>query len=167
MNISRIELAKMDANKVRRNPALFANFKTYVTEDAKYLYPAGRLPSGCFGCQFQSLFQKWKSYILYPVTEKTNKKMAKSNSTYELKDKHTKVYFEGKILSSNSSSEDWNRWINYPVDETKVQKRKDMFVKLPIDPNGDKPTSNTLGDVEPTTEVESTPKTKRTRSKKK
>lgn len=135
MNVSRIELAKMDANKVRRNAALFATFKEYVTEDAKYLYPNGKLPQGCFGCQFQSFFAKWKSFVLFGDNKKTKTLMAKSNKGYELVDKDYKVYFEGGILSKDSPAEDWLRWLEYPVEKEKLEKRKSVFSQLPTKPD--------------------------------
>lgn len=50
---------------------------------------------------------------------------------YELVDKSIRIYFDGNVLSKDSSNEEWDRWINYPIEESKVQKRRDFFKKLP------------------------------------
>lgn len=134
MQISKIELANMDANKVRKSPALFASFKKYVTEDAHLLYSNGKLPQGCFGCQFNSLFQKWKNAVTTVRSNfntQTTKKMANSKKTYQLENNAARFYFKGGVLSNSSTDEEWLEWINYPVDQKKIDFRKKQFKVLP------------------------------------
>lgn len=132
--MTRQELAKMDANKIRRKPDLFALFKKYLAEDVSLVWK-GRttLPSGCFNCAFNTNFAKWKNIVLQSKT----KKMSNSKKTFKLKDNATKFYFNGGVLDKNSSDKDWREWIDYPVDKAKVAYRESFFETLPEDPNAE------------------------------
>lgn len=133
--MTREQLAKIEAKKVRSDANLFALFKKYVTEDAGLMYSSGKLPQGCFGCQFNSLFNKWRNLFLTP--QKTTKMSNSGKKTYELANKATKIYFKGQVLSNNSSDEAWKEWINYPADVKKVEERKAYFNKLPQEPKSE------------------------------
>lgn len=127
-------LAKIDANKVRKSSDLFALFKKYVTEDAGLIYASGKLPAGCFGCQFQTIFSKWRNVVINKNYNTKRNIMSNSKKTYILKNKATKFWFDGNVVDQNSSDLEWLRWIKYPVDTAKVEQRKQYFEKLPKDP---------------------------------
>lgn len=155
--MTRDELIKQGASKVRRSPALYALYKKYVTEDAKEMYASGRLPKGCFGCQFNSIFSRWKKHVslnksdtsklkdmaVYSAkkVDKAQKKKAapSGDRSYQLKSPTKKLFFKGKVLSRYSSSEDWLGFINHPKDPAKVKARKDLFSKLPGSGETEKP----------------------------
>lgn len=122
-------LAKMDSSVVRKDNALFSLFKKYVTEDAGLIYKSGKLPSGCFGCQFNSIFRRWS--LLYREELNLKNAIEMKTQTYKLKDQATSFYFGGKILNKNSSDAEWLQWINHPKDADKVKQRKDVFAVLP------------------------------------
>lgn len=131
--MTRKELAKLDASKVRRKPDLYALYKKYVTEDAKHIYATGTLPAGCFGCQFSSIFQKWKNYILFGEEKlnSTTMKTTENKKTYVLSNPAFKVFFKGGVLSNKSTDSQWNEWINHPVDSKLIENRKSIFKTLP------------------------------------
>lgn len=129
--MTREQLAALDPNKVRKDKALFALFKSYATEDAAQVFPGGKLPSGCFGCSFSKHFATWRVNFLTP---KTPRKMSNSTGkTYELKDPNYRVYFKGQVLSSKSTDAEWADWVNHPESEEKRKKRVDQFETLPED----------------------------------
>lgn len=123
------ELAKIEAKKVRSDTSLFALFRKYVTEDAGLIYSTGKLPQGCFGCQFNSLFSKWQKLYQSPLN--TIKMANSEKKTYELENNATRIFFKGSVLSSNSSDEQWLEWLNHPADVSKRESRQKYFKKLP------------------------------------
>lgn len=125
--MTREQLAALDPSKVRKDKALFALFKKYATEDAAQVFPGGKLPSGCFGCSFSKHFATWRRYYS-PQQEEI---IMPTKRTYELNDPNYRVYFKGRVLDKNSSSQDWEEWANYPADADKRKKRVDQFKKLP------------------------------------
>lgn len=126
------ELAKLDSQRVRRDAALFSLFKKYANEDAGLLYSTGKLPGGCFGCQFNSMFNRWrKLYTNSPDHSPANYTTMSKTKTYKLKNEATKYYFGGKVLSNKSTDGEWLRWINKPEDKEEVKRRKDIFETLP------------------------------------
>ena len=134
--MTREQLAKIDASKVRKDGKLSAEFKRFVVEDAPLLYSSGKIPPGCFGCQFKSIFNKWSSMILGSKTELTETKQPKGvkkmdKKTYKLANQATKFYFRGKVLSKESGDAAWIEWIQYPKDKKKVEARKNNFEVLP------------------------------------
>lgn len=122
-------LAKLDPSEIRKDNALFSLFKKYVTEDAGLLYQSGKLPSGCFGCQFNSLFRKWS--LLYKEDLQLKNAIEMKTQTYKLKEQTAAFYFGGKILNRKSSDAEWLQWINYPTDPAKVKQRQEIFEVLP------------------------------------
>ena len=131
--MTRQELASIDANRVRRDSKLFALYKKYVTEDAKYLYASGKLPSNCFGCTFRTLFQKWRNHVLQDgaTTKKNNNMSTESKRVYKLKNDAFKVYFKGGVLSNKSTGDQWHEWINYPAQKALRDERKAKFEQAP------------------------------------
>lgn len=132
--MTRKELVKIGANNVRKNATLFAAFKKFIFEDAKKVFPNGKVPSGCFNCGFQSNFSRWAKTVDMneePKQLKGVKKMSEETKTYELKNRNTRLYFNGKVLSALSSDSEWVEWIKRPRDKELVEKRKDYFKKLP------------------------------------
>lgn len=146
--MTRLELTKIDANRVRKDKTLFAQYRKYLDEDVKYMYASGKLPQGCFGCQFKTIFSKWKKYVLLESGINNNKDMAvynaknveaktvaksagESKKAFELKSPSKKLYFKGKVLSKSSSDADWADFINYPEDEKARESRKALFKVLP------------------------------------
>lgn len=129
--MTREELVRIGANKVRQNATLFATFKKYLFEDAEKVYPNGKVPGGCFNCGYASNFARWAKAVNKPIKIKETKKMSDGTKTYELANRHTRLYFSGKILSAQSSDEEWVKWINNPRDKELVEKRKAYFKKLP------------------------------------
>lgn len=138
--MKREDLARLDPREIRKDAKKFSLFKQYVTEDASFVFPSGKLPQGCFGCQFLSNFSKWKNYVLKP---KTKQGMSK-NKSYKLQNDKFIVYFKGRVLDKNSTDEDWEDWINYPNTPEKIQDRKRYFNKLPdsytVEVKDEKPT---------------------------
>jgi hypothetical protein len=55
--MTRQELIKKGSSEVRNNATAISFFKKYLIEDW------GKIPDGCFGCQFNNTFQKWKEYV--------------------------------------------------------------------------------------------------------
>lgn len=135
--MTREELAKLGGNKVRKDNALFSLFKKYITEDAVHLFSSGKLPPGCFGCSFQSYYRKWSNFILSNqnlnintmATKSKKTTTQKAKKTYELKDQHLKVYFDGKIIDKNSSDDDWIKWLKFIPEQTKTRELR--FESLP------------------------------------
>jgi len=151
--MTRKELAKLDAHRVRKNPTLFALFRKYLQEDAEKVFPNGKMPSGCFGCQYQKNFALWAKRFEQPTKQKEGvKTMSDETKTYELKNKHTRLYFSGKVLSSLSSDEDWIKWIKHPRTKELVEKRKSYFKKLPSALNKTEPVKEITETKEPVSE---------------
>lgn len=65
--------------------------------------------------------------------------MASGKIIYELKNKATRVYFKGKILSNKSSGEDWKDWLNHPMEKAKRDARKEYFSVAPSIEKVEKP----------------------------
>src|SRR5699024_10294671 len=145
--MTRKELVKLGSNKVRKNSKLTAKYVNYLKEDAAYIYKSGRIPEGCFGCQFSSHFAKWSRYVNSLDQEMANKKevtmankkevtMANKKevtgtSTYKLKDPNTKIFFKGSVLKNGSDDNLWIDFIKHKKDREKS--RKEMFEVLPKD----------------------------------
>lgn len=134
--MDRVTLAKIDPSKVRKDGKLFAEFKRYVTEDAPLIYASGKLPQGCFGCNFKTIFGKWKNVVLNqgddaPIKAQPKNKKNMDKKTYKLDNPVKKYYFKGKVLSKKSSDGDWIDWIKYPKEKSKVEARKKIFSVLP------------------------------------
>jgi hypothetical protein len=55
--MTRQELIKKGSSEVRHNATAFSLFKEFIIIDF------GKLPDGCFGCQFNNTFQSWKEYV--------------------------------------------------------------------------------------------------------
>lgn len=132
--MTREELIKYDSRKVRSDSRLTSIFKKFLEEDAKDIYRDGKIPAGCFGCQFNTHYNRWVRFVKEEKTMTKVKETKKENMPYALKDKNMKVFFKGKALSSKSSGTDWNEWINYPKDKDKVKNRKELFEQLPEKP---------------------------------
>src|SRR5699024_4733693 len=137
--MTRKELVKLGSNKVRKNSKLTAKYVNYSREDAAYIYKSGRIPEGCFGCQFSSHFAKWSRYVTsfdQEVTNKkevtmANKKEVTGTSTYKLKDPNTKIFFKGSVLKNGSDDNLWIDFIKHKKDREKS--RKELFEVLPKD----------------------------------
>lgn len=132
--MTREELASQSSSRVRKDNALFSLFKKYITEDAALIFSGGKLPNGCFGCQFNQHFRVWSSFILkdkVQVSTKVNTTiMDYSKKTYELENPTYRVFFDGNVLSSSSSDGQWMEWINYAEGDLKKE-RKEKFKTLP------------------------------------
>lgn len=131
MKYTREQIVKLGADKVRSTPDLFSAFKAFIDEDVCELYPNCRLPGNCFSCSYNNTFSKWKNYVININQKNQTKNNMSTKINYELVDKSIRIYFDGNVLSKDSSNEEWDRWINYPIEESKVQKRRDFFKKLP------------------------------------
>src|SRR5690625_1178051 len=137
--MTRKELVKLGSSKVRKDSKLTAKYVNYLKEDAAYIYKSGRIPEGCFGCQFSSHFAKWSRYVNSLDQEMANKKevtMANKKevtgtSTYKLKDPNTKIFFKGSVLKNGSDDNLWIDFIKHKKDREKS--RKEMFEVLPKD----------------------------------
>ena len=137
--MTRKELVKLGSSKVRKNSKLTAKYVNYLKEDAAYIYKSGRIPEGCFGCQFSSHFAKWSRYVnsldqdMASKKEVTmaNKKEVTGTSTYKLKDPNTKIFFKGSVLKNGSDDSLWIDFIKHKKDREKS--RKEMFEVLPKD----------------------------------
>lgn len=137
--MTRKELVKLGSSKVRKNSKLTAKYVNYLKEDAAYIYKSGRIPEGCFGCQFSSHFAKWSRYVNSLDQEMANKKevtMANKKevtgiSTYKLKDPSTKIFFKGSVLKNGSDDSLWVDFIKHKKDREKS--RKELFEVLPKD----------------------------------
>lgn len=145
--MTRKELVKLGSNKVRKNSKLTAKYVNYLKEDAAYIYKSGRIPEGCFGCQFSSHFAKWSRYVnsldqemankkeVTMANKKevtvSNKKEVSNTSTYKLKDSKTKIFFKGSVLKNGSDDKLWIDFIKHNKDREKA--RKELFEVLPKD----------------------------------
>src|SRR5699024_3684691 len=137
--MTRKELVKLGSNKVRKNSKLTAKYVNYLREDAAYIYKSGRIPEGCFGCQFSSHFAKWSRYVNSLDQEMANKKevtMANKKevtdtSTYKLKDPNTKIFFKESVLKNGSDDNLCIDFIKHKKDKEKS--RKELFEVLPKD----------------------------------
>ena len=137
--MTRKELVKLGSSKVRKNSKLTAKYVNYLKEDAAYIYKSGRIPEGCFGCQFSSHFAKWSRYVnsldqdMASKKEVTmaNKKEVTGTSTYKLKDPNTKIFFKGSVLKNGSDDSLWIDFIKHKKDREKS--RKELFEVLPKD----------------------------------
>lgn len=125
--MTREELANKSADEVRRDAVLFGLFKRYILEDAHLIFSSGKLPGGCFGCQFRAHYRRWQE--LYK-SQPNITPMAKDNKTYKLIDPTYRVYFRSGILDKDSPAEAWREWINHPKDSDKVKARKALFSVL-------------------------------------
>lgn len=122
--MTREQLAALGATKVRKDKALFSLFKQYITEDAALIYSSGKLPTGCFSCQFPTHFNRWSGFIKKKDDTMSTKK------TYELADNRYRVYFNGGILDNSSDDDQWVAWIKYKQSKYSVD-RKAKFKTLP------------------------------------
>ena len=137
--MTRKDLVKLGSNKVRKDSKLTAKYVNYLKEDAAYIYKSGRIPEGCFGCQFSSHFAKWSRYVngldqeMASKKEVTmaNKKEVTGTSTYKLKDSNTKIFFKGSVLKNGSDDSLWIGFIKHKKDREKS--RKELFEVLPKD----------------------------------
>lgn len=117
--MERLELINKGADAVRNTPLLFNAYKQFLLEDW------GELPQGCFGCQFNNHFSKWKNQVLNNNITPMENRNTNNNKTYVLKDKSTLKYLNGEVWSSNSSDEDWIKYLELKP------KAKDIFYVLP------------------------------------
>jgi len=122
------ELLKNSATKIKGNKALFSDFvRLYVVN--------GGNPKSCMGCNFSSVYQRWKSQLSKPKikpfmgTGKRTFKLKNDNKTYP-------ILGESFVFSKNHSDEEAIYWINHPSGD--VEKRKLEFLILPEDLRGDK-----------------------------
>lgn len=120
VSMDRIELINKGADAVRNTPLLFNAYKQFLIEDW------GELPQGCFGCQFNNHFSQWKNQVLNNNIIPMENKTENSNKTYVLKDRGTLKYLYGDVWSSNSSDDDWLRYLGLKPDA------KDLFYVLPM-----------------------------------
>lgn len=128
--MERKKLAKKSSSSVRKDNALFSLFRKYLEEDAAHVFPNGKMPSGCFGCQFNNTFRKWSTYIITGKPQ-NSKPMLQTDKTYKLRKSGFIAYFKGEFLSKKSTDEQWQAWINYPRSQNEVKKRKAEFTVLP------------------------------------
>lgn len=122
MELTKIELANKVSGEVRQNATLFALFQKYLIEDWGYV------PSGCFGCDFLMHFTKWANPYKENLRIENNIKKIQM-ADYILKNEDYKDYFNGEVISKNSSSEEWITYIN--ANPNQIEKRKALFIKLP------------------------------------
>ena len=116
------ELANKKSSEVRNNTTLFSLFKDFLLEDW------GKIPSGCFGCEFNKHYERWaKPYRESKIIVQQIKTI--SNMNYILKDENFKTFFKGEVLSKNSSSAEWADFIL----SNKTEERKELFIKLPLE----------------------------------
>lgn len=101
--MNREELINKGADAVRNTPLLFNAYKEFLIQDW------GRIPSGCFGCQFNNHFRKWSDQVLnkniIPM------KISNTERTYVLVDKSINRYLNGKVYSNYSTDEDWLEYL--------------------------------------------------------
>lgn len=116
--MDRKELINKGAEAVRNTPHLFNIYKQFLIEDW------GRLPQGCFQCQFNSYFNKWKNQILSNNIIKMEKQ-ANINKTYVLKDKSANKYLYGEVYSNYSPDEHWIKYLDLKPEG------KNLFLVLP------------------------------------
>jgi hypothetical protein len=121
--MTRQELIKKGSSEVREDNDAISFFKKYLIEDW------GKIPDGCFGCEFSKFFERWKKQVLNGTTNQTKEKILINKSTnmntYILKDKNFKTYFMGEVLSINSSDAEWVAFLK------KHQDKKSLFTVLP------------------------------------
>lgn len=117
--MERIELINKGADAVRNTPHLFNAYKQFLLEDW------GGLPQGCFGCQFNNHFNQWKNQVLNNNIIPMENKTENINKTYVLKDRGTLKYLRGEVWSSNSSDNDWIKYLKLKPES------KDLFYVLP------------------------------------
>jgi len=134
--MTREQLAQQKASRVRNNARLATIYKKYIQEDAKYIYPNGRLPSNCFSCSFATHFDKWARYIKNKKIMTTKKN--NNTVTYELVNNNSRVYFQGKVLSNKSDDSEWIAFIRH--NKEREEKRLAMFKVLPKDLRSDEKT---------------------------
>lgn len=116
--MERKELIKKGADAVRNTPHLFAAYKQFLIEDW------GKLPQGCFGCQFSSHFSKWKNQVLTDnIIPMEN--TVKPTKTYVLKDKSINKYLYGEVYSNYSPDEHWAKYLELKPEG------KELFMVLP------------------------------------
>lgn len=128
--MTRKELAKKSSHSVRSDSRLFTQFKKYITEDAPYIFAAGEVPPGCFGCSFHNHFSKWSRYIIQKENVSiTTTPMENPQPTYTLKQDTLRVYFDGKIIDKHSPDTEWIAWINFIPQQQ--EQRKQHFAVLP------------------------------------
>lgn len=126
------ELAGKNFESVRKDPALFGMFKKYATEDAGLMYTSGKLPAGCFGCQSRNIFSRWAKLYRennFKPTQITN--TMSTQITYVLKNKASKYFFGGKILSNKSTDAEWIKWVENAKTVEERERRLAVFEKLP------------------------------------
>lgn len=126
------ELAGKNFESVRKDPALFGLFKKYATEDAGLMYTSGKLPAGCFGCQSRNIFSRWAKLYRennFKPTQITN--TMSTQITYVLKNKASKYFFGGKILSNKSTDAEWIKWVENAKTVEERERRLAVFDKLP------------------------------------
>jgi hypothetical protein len=123
--MTRSDLIKKGSGVVRNNAAFFNAFKDYLIEDW------GQIPDGCFGCKFQTYFNRWAAQVnkgnTKEIKEKTLTEKKTEMKTYILKDKNFKTFFKGEVLSINSSDSQWSEFI------AKDEKNKAYFSVLPLE----------------------------------
>ena len=116
------ELAIKQGSEVRHNQVLFDLFQQFILEDW------GSIPAGCFGCDFNKHFTNWAKPYKEGKRVETNKTRI-MNADYILKDQDYKTFYKGEVLSKNSSSEEWAKFITENKDFTDM--RKKLFKRLP------------------------------------
>ena len=125
--MKREQLYKMDAQSVRRDSKAYSAFKKFIYQDADEVFLNGKVPDNCFGCSFNSNFNKWKKAM--SKGKKVLDKPAVDDLVYELKNKKSRVFFGGKVLRDGSAGSDWNAWINH--NPKKKKERSAIFEKVP------------------------------------
>lgn len=126
------ELAGKNFESVRKDPTLFGLFKKYATEDAGLMYTSGKLPAGCFGCQSRNIFSRWAKIYRENNFKPTQITATMSTQiTYVLKNKASKYFFGGKILSNKSTDAEWIKWVENAKTVEERERRLAVFDKLP------------------------------------
>lgn len=116
--MDRKELINKGAAAVRNTPHLFNAYKQFLLEDW------GKLPEGCFGCKFNSYFNKWKNQVLSNNIIKMEEQI-NANKTYVLKDKSTNKYLYGEVYSNYSPDGHWIKYLKL------IPEGKELFMVLP------------------------------------
>ena len=127
--MTKFELANKKSSEVRNNATLFDLFKTYLLEDF------GKIPSGCFGCEFNTHFNRWSKPYKAGVVHERILTINTNKMTYILKDENYKTYHKGEVFSVNSSDAQWADFIS--ANESQMEQRKALFTVLPSEVSTD------------------------------
>jgi len=124
--MTKAQLIKYSANKVKKDKTLFAEFIRLYTEEF------GKAPN-CSACIFNSTFNRWKTAN---IKNKNMPTVKNKNNTFKLKDPNFKIRvpFTTLIITKDSSDKDVNLYLNQKGGDREA--RKKHFLQLPTKKKG-------------------------------